>query len=163
MSSINLLLALLCSAELFRFRTNLYKLREEREISPKAFANLVSHVQYSRRWGPYFVEPIVAGLGGAEGDEPFICSMDVIGCINWAKDFVVSGTASSQLYGICEAYYEPDMEPEQLFECVSQCLMNAVDRDALSGWGAVVHIMYIIIIIIIAILILLSKHLSNNL
>jgi hypothetical protein len=32
-------------------------------------------------------------------------------------------------------------EPEDLFETISQVLLNAVDRDALSGWGAVVHIM----------------------
>lgn len=31
--------------------------------------------------------------------------------------------------------------PEELFEVLSQSLLNAVDRDALSGWGAVVHIM----------------------
>lgn len=127
-------------SELFAFKTNLYKLREEREISPRAFAHLVSSTQYGKRWGPYFVEPIVAGLG--KDNEPFICSMDVIGCINWAKDFVVSGTAAPQLFGICEALYEPDLEPEQLFECLSQCLLNAVDRNALSGWGALVHVMY---------------------
>lgn len=32
-------------------------------------------------------------------------------------------------------------EPEELFETISQTLMNAVDRDAFSGWGAVVHVM----------------------
>ena len=32
-------------------------------------------------------------------------------------------------------------EPEDLFETVSQCLLSGVDRDALSGWGAIVHIM----------------------
>jgi len=26
---------------------------------------------------------------------------------------------------------------------MSQALVNAFDRDALSGWGAVVHIMYV--------------------
>ena len=35
-------------------------------------------------------------------------------------------------------------DPEELFEVLSQCLLSAVDRDALSGWGAVVHIMYVI-------------------
>jgi 20S proteasome subunit beta 3 len=32
-------------------------------------------------------------------------------------------------------------EPDELFETLSQALLAAVDRDALSGWGAVVHIM----------------------
>lgn len=31
-------------------------------------------------------------------------------------------------------------EPEDLFETISQALLNAVDRDALSGWGAYVYI-----------------------
>lgn len=32
-------------------------------------------------------------------------------------------------------------DPEELFEVVSQALLNAVDRDAYSGWGATVKIM----------------------
>lgn len=32
-------------------------------------------------------------------------------------------------------------DPECLFETISQALLNAVDRDALSGWGAIVHVM----------------------
>lgn len=32
-------------------------------------------------------------------------------------------------------------EPDDLFETISQALLNAVDTDAVSGWGAVVHIM----------------------
>lgn len=35
--------------------------------------------------------------------------MDLIGCINFAKDFVVAGTASSNLYGICESLFEEKM------------------------------------------------------
>ena len=36
--------------------------------------------------------------------------------------------------------YKDDMEPDELFEVVSQCLLSSVDRDAYSGWGAVVYI-----------------------
>ena len=56
------------------------------------------------RFSPYFVDPIIVGLE-SEG-KPFICSTDLIGCINFANDFVVSGTSSSNLYGICESFYE---------------------------------------------------------
>lgn len=126
-------------SELFRFKTNLYKLREERNIEPKTLANLISSTLYERRFGPYFVGPIVAGLNKKD-NQPFICGFDSIGCIDFAKDFIVSGTATDQLYGMCESLYEPDLEPEDLFETISQALLNAVDRDALSGWGAVVYI-----------------------
>ena len=80
----------------------------------------------------------------------------------------MAGTAQDKLYGMAEGLWEPDLvsdgprhlhirsrapqhipskaeadvqEPEDLFETISQVLLNAVDRDALSGWGAVVHIM----------------------
>lgn len=56
------------------------------------------------------------------------------------KDFVVVGTSSEELYGVCEAFYRKDMEPEDLFETISQCLLAAVDRDCLAGWGADVHV-----------------------
>lgn len=32
-------------------------------------------------------------------------------------------------------------EPEHLFETISQAMLNAVDRDAISGMGVVVHVM----------------------
>jgi 20S proteasome subunit beta 3 len=126
-------------SEVFRFKHNMYKLREERAIEPLTLANLVSSTLYEKRFGPYFVGPIVAGLD-SKTSKPFICGFDLIGCIDFAKDFIVSGTATDQLYGMCESLYEPDLEPEDLFETISQALLNAVDRDALSGWGAVVYV-----------------------
>lgn len=124
--------------ETFTLKNNLYKLREERQLEPKTLANLVSSTLYERRFGPWFVGPIVAGLSSK--NVPFICGFDSIGCIDFAKDFIVSGTAADQLYGMCESLYEPNLEPEDLFETISQALLNAVDRDALSGWGAVVYV-----------------------
>ena len=63
--------------------------------------------------------------------------------MNFAKDFVVAGTASSKLYGVAEGLWEPDLEPEDLFETISQTMLNAVDRDAYSGWGVQVHVMWV--------------------
>ena len=33
------------------------------------------------------------------------------------------------------------MGPEELFDTVSNCLLSAIDRDSLSGWGAYVYIL----------------------
>lgn len=126
-------------SEEFRYKTNLYKLREDRSIEPETFTQLVSSTLYERRFGPYFVGPVVAGINSHSG-KPFIAGFDLIGCIDEAKDFIVSGTASEQLFGMCESLYEPDLGPEDLFETISQALLNAADRDALSGWGAIVYV-----------------------
>lgn len=37
------------SAERFRFKINMYKMREEREIEPKTLAHMVSSTLYERR------------------------------------------------------------------------------------------------------------------
>jgi len=130
------------------FRTKLYELREERQMKVSTFANLISTLLYEKRFGPYFCEPVVAGLrdvtdektSEVQKDVPFICAMDLIGAPVFTDDFVVGGTSSEELYGTCEAMYKKDMDSEQLFETVSQALLSAVDRDCLAGWGAIVYI-----------------------
>lgn len=122
-----------------KFRLNLYELRENRKIKPQTFMSMVSNLLYERRFGPYFVEPVIAGLD-PKTQKPYIASMDLIGCPMVTEDFVVSGTCSEQMYGMCESLWEPDLGPEDLFETISQALMNAFDRDAVSGWGGVVYV-----------------------
>lgn len=121
------------------FQIGLYQLREERSMSPQVFSNLVSQVLYKRRFGPYFIEPVIAGL--SEDGQPFLSSMDLIGATMKASDFCVSGTATGNLYGLCETLYRPDMDPDALFETIAQALLSSVDRDAMAGWGGVVHIL----------------------
>lgn len=62
----------------------------------------------SPRFGPYYIEPVIAGLD-PKTFEPFICSLDLIGCPMVTEDFVVSGTCSEQMYGMCESLWEPNM------------------------------------------------------
>jgi len=121
----------------FVFRVNLYNLREERVMKPSTFANMVASMLYEKRFGPYFVEPIIAGL---QNGKPFLCAMDLIGAPLSTNDFVLGGTASEAMYGMAESLWRADMNPDELFETISQCLLSAVDRDAMSGWGAVVHV-----------------------
>lgn len=95
------------SAERFRFKHQMYKLREERNIKPSAFAQLVSATLYEKRFGPYFCQPVIAGL--QPDGTPYLCGMDSIGAIETAKDFMIAGTASDALLGICESLWRPDM------------------------------------------------------
>ncbi|KAL0481890.1 proteasome subunit beta-3 [Acrasis kona] len=126
--------------EKMKFRVNMYKLREDRDIKPSSFGNMVSSALYENRFGPMFLEPVIAGLEG-DDNTPFISSTDLIGAQCFTDNFVVVGTASEALYGMCESLWKPEMEPEDLFEVISQCLMASVDRDCNSGWGGIVYIL----------------------
>ncbi len=112
----------------------MYKLREERNIKPSTFGQLVSSTLYEKRccvthchhssakslpsnapvnklfdyrFGPYFCSPVIAGL--EQDGTPYLCGMDTIGAIETAHDFMVAGTAPDSLYGMCESMWKPDL------------------------------------------------------
>ncbi|KAL1785019.1 proteasome subunit beta type-3 [Sigmodon hispidus] len=126
-------------AQHLKFWLNLCELKEGRQIKPYTLMSMVANLLYEKRFGPYYTEPVIAGLD-LKTFKPFICSLDLIGCPMVTDDFVVSGTCSEQMYGMCESLWEPNMDPEHLFETISQAMLNAVDRDAVSGMGVIVHI-----------------------
>jgi 20S proteasome subunit beta 3 len=94
-------------SQLLRYRCNMYKLKEGREISPKAFNAMLSSILYEKRFAPWFSEPVVAGLD--ENNKPFLSGLDLIGAPVFAEDFSVSGTCTANLRGMCEALYKPNM------------------------------------------------------
>lgn len=59
-------------------------------MKPKTFAKMTSGLLYEHRFGPYFVEPVIAGLE-EKTNRPFVCATDLIGCITEADDFAVAG------------------------------------------------------------------------
>jgi len=121
------------------YRIQLYQLTEERDMSPAVLSHLISTLLYEKRFGPYYMEPVIAGLDPAT-NKPFLSSMDLIGAGMKAEDFVVSGNCTGNLYGLAESLWRPHLEPDQLFETIAQCLLSSVDRDAITGWGGVVHV-----------------------
>ena len=97
---------------------------------------------YEHRFGPFFVSTIVAGLETDKNGvtKPYISGTDLIGACGYPEDFITAGASSDQLMGICEALWRPKMKPDELFECISQSVLNAVDRDGKSGWGVSVWV-----------------------
>ena len=120
------------------YRCNIKRLNEERETPVHEFVSMLSNMLYERRFGPWFVEPVIAGFD--EKNNVQLASMDLIGAISAPKDFVCTGTCEDSLMGMCEALWRPNMQPDELFEVVSQALLSALDRDCISGWGAVVYV-----------------------
>ena len=87
--------------------------------------------------------PVIAGLDkvGPNEYKPVICTYDSIGYREHNGQFEVAGTGGELLYGVCETFYKENMEPEELFDVISNSLLSAIDRDSLSGWGARVYIL----------------------
>jgi len=121
-----------------KLRKELYELRESRKVKPKVFASMLSNLCYQRRFGSYFIEPLIAGLD-PHTNVPYIADLDHIGALCEPEDFVVVGTAAEFIMGICEGIWKPNMEPEDLFEATAQAMLAGLNRDAASGNGALIY------------------------
>ena len=76
----------------------MYELSESRTMTPKTFAAVLSNMLYERRFGPFFINPVIAGIDPAT-KAPYITSMDLIGNMTEPEDFAVAGTCEDQLFG----------------------------------------------------------------
>ncbi|KAG9389735.1 Proteasome subunit alpha/beta [Carpediemonas membranifera] len=121
-----------------KFRTNLYEIKNGRTMEPAVLTKCISSMLYEKRFGPFFVQPVIAGLD--KDNKPFIASMDSIGACTFPDDFVVGGTAEENLFGMSESLWRPDMEADDLKHVCTQCFLAGINRDALSGWGAVLYL-----------------------
>ena len=120
---------------------------QPKEISATAMSSLTSHILYRRRTSPYYVEPIVVGLEkewNAKDRQvehrPFLCGYDLIGAQSTSRAFVCAGVASQSLYGAAEAAWRPGLSPEELARVCGKAFLSALERDSLSGYGAVVYL-----------------------
>ena len=57
-----------------RRRVELYKIKENIELTPQLFINLVSTTLYEFRFGPFFVNPIVVGLDVKDNYKPYVAT-----------------------------------------------------------------------------------------
>lgn len=128
-------------ALIMKRKVELYRLKEETNLTPELFSNLVSTTLYEKRFGSYFVSPVVVGLDVLEDNKPYVCAFDSIGCPSTSGMFEIAGTSTNQLLGSCESFFKKDMDSENLFETISECLIRSIERDCLSGWGGLVYVL----------------------
>ena len=72
---------------------------------------------------------------------PYLCSMDVIGATSLSADFACGGAATSSLYGTAEAFWRPNMDRNELLAVIAKAFVAALERDCLSGYGALVYVL----------------------
>ena len=71
---------------------------------------------------------------------PFLCSMDMIGAKSQSEAFVCAGAASNSIFGTAEALWKPGLNQEELVKACANAFLGALERDCLSGYGAVLYL-----------------------
>eukprot|EP00978_Attheya_sp_CCMP212_P028634 scaffold99473_cov57-Attheya_sp.AAC.2 len=72
---------------------------------------------------------------------PFLCAQDVIGAQSKSDAFCCAGVASKSLYGTAEALWRPHLSPDELRHICGKAFLSALERDCLSGYGAILYLM----------------------
>lgn len=72
--------------------------------------------------------------------KPYLCGTDMLGAKSLSRSFICSGVASKSLHGTAEALWRPGLEGEELVEVCGKAFVSALERDILSGYGAVVYL-----------------------
>lgn len=71
---------------------------------------------------------------------PYLCTTDMLGARSTSSTYVCSGVASRSLHGTAEALWRPNLEAEELVEVCGKAFVSALERDCLSGYGAVIYL-----------------------
>jgi len=110
---------------------NLYNLENNRSISVKSMAKLISNMLFQRRLFPLLMETLV---GGVDEDGPSLFSMDPVGSLI-PDDFITAGSGAPIAMGVIESEYKKDMSLKAGSELALKAIKAAVARDIMSGDG----------------------------
>lgn len=116
--------------ELLKAETELYNMRNPKDISVKAAANLLSNILYQKK-GWYQVGLI---LGGATEEENGLYDVGGYGSILPEK-FCSVGSGSPFALGVLEAQYSEGVTVEKGMDIAAAAVRSAVIRDIASGNG----------------------------
>ena len=125
-------------AKEMRYKLKMYQLRENRQMKPSTFAQLVGTTLYEHRWGPYLITPLVVGL---EDGKPIIYDYDYIGTQSHSENFGNIGTSGQNFVSLCEGFYREGLTPEELEDIMGNIILSGADRDILSGMGGIVYVL----------------------
>lgn len=109
----------------------LYRLKRGVPMSVKAASTLMANILSARRYFPYWVQLLVAGID-SEGSS--IYSLDPAGG-NIQDKYVATGSGLPYVYGVLEDHYKEDLDTDEGTDLAIRALTMALRRDSASGDG----------------------------
>lgn len=117
-----------------RAEFKLFQLQNNRKISVKGAASLVSNILQNSKFYPYFVQLIIAGY---DDDGPAIFTLDAIGSSEEEKKFFSTGSGSPMALGVLEDSYREGMSVQEGSKLGYRAVKAAIGRDIGSGGNAI--------------------------
>ncbi|QIW23160.1 archaeal proteasome endopeptidase complex subunit beta [Sulfolobus sp. S-194] len=108
-----------------------YEMYNNKPISVKAAAKLLSVILYQYKWTPFISELL---FGGVDDEGPKLFVLDPIGSLI-EDNYAAVGSGARVAIGVLESEYDPSMSLDKGKEIVLKALKAAIERDVTSGDG----------------------------
>ncbi len=109
----------------------LYKLKRGASMSVEACATLTANILSGRRYFPYWVQLIIAGM---DPKGAHVYSLDMAGG-SIADRYVSTGSGSLYVYGVLEDHFKDEMDLKDAVDLAIRSVHTAMKRDSASGEG----------------------------
>jgi proteasome beta subunit len=117
--------------KIMNYEIKYYEMYNNRKISTKAAAKLLSTILYQYKFMPFISELLFAGIDDS-GPQLFV--LDPLGSLI-QDDYAALGSGAKVAIGILEAEHKKDMSVDAGKEIVIKALRAAIERDVTSGDG----------------------------
>ena len=108
-----------------------YEMYNNKPISVRAAAKLLSVILYQYKWTPFISELL---FGGIDEDGPKLFVLDPIGSLI-EDNYAAVGSGARIAVGVLEAEYDPNLSLEKGKEIAIKAIKAAIERDTTSGDG----------------------------
>jgi proteasome beta subunit len=115
---------------LLRVESNLYRIKNNQDLSVKSLATLASRILFGYRVYPYLALFIIGGYD----TKPTAFSLDPFGGMNEDK-FVATGSGMQVAQGVLEDQYKENMSVKEMEKLAVRCINAATQRDLGTGDG----------------------------
>jgi len=111
-------------------QNEIYKMNEGRPMSPKSATSLLSIILQQNKGFPFYLLLLV---GGVDGDEPQLYSLDPVGAIGEESKYAVTGSGMEVAAGYLEDSYRKGVSTKDAIKLVARALTLAGRKISSTG------------------------------
>ncbi|MHA1268806.1 MAG: archaeal proteasome endopeptidase complex subunit beta [Candidatus Helarchaeota archaeon] len=112
---------------------NLYKLDNNKDITVRSAATLLSNILYGQKIFPYMLQAIIGGFDGKEG--PVLYTLDPIGSLIKETTVATTGSGTTLAISILEDNYKENITTDEAIPIIIHAVRASIERDIASGFG----------------------------
>jgi len=121
-------------ARYMKAELKLFSIENQRKISVKSAATLLSNILHGSKFYPFYVQLIIAGFDSAG---PSIYDLDPVGGTEEEKKFFSTGSGSPMALGVLEDSFKEGVSLEEGSKLAVRAIKAAIERDIASGGKAI--------------------------